>query len=402
MSPPLPIIICGAGISGLVLGQGLLKANIPFKIFERDPALNTRSQGYRVRILGPGISALEGTLPDELFKELRASSAISASTSDELYHLIDALTGEKLKAPPFDQQPEPLNADRTVLRKILIKGLEDFVFYGKEFSRYESASNNTAVKVYFSDGSKTLGSLLVGADGARSRMKQQLLPNIKFVDTEGRWFYGKTNLTAEVEQKLNQHADFYSIIRDESKGRALTCLLEPLRFKENEFRKELPADYVYWVLGGCKDVFDLDDEKLLKLRPEEAAAETLRMTKHWDPSFHILFSAQTTSQTSILAIESSRPDIETWVTQSVVTLLGDSIHAMSPTAGVGSVTAIKSAAALIKAVTEGWAVGGGVNIESLRRYEDKMRRFAGEAVKQSFLGGKVRFGLRNFEELGVK
>jgi 2-polyprenyl-6-methoxyphenol hydroxylase-like FAD-dependent oxidoreductase len=131
MSPPLPIIICGAGISGLVLGQGLLKANIPFKIFEQDPALNTRFQGYRVRILGPGISALEGTLPNELFRELRASSAISASTADELYHLINALSGEKLKAPPFDRQPEPLNADRTVLRKILIKGLEDFVFYGK-------------------------------------------------------------------------------------------------------------------------------------------------------------------------------------------------------------------------------------------------------------------------------
>ncbi|TVY81593.1 putative FAD-dependent monooxygenase [Lachnellula suecica] len=390
MSQPLPIIICGAGISGLVLGQGLMKADIPFIIFERDPALNTRSQGYRVRILGPGITALEETLPDELFNELRASSAISASTAEELYHLIDALTGEKFKTPPFDQMPEPLNADRTVLRKVLIKGLEEFVSYGKEFSKYEVTSDASAVKVYFSDGSETLGSLLVGADGARSRIKQQLLPNTKFMDTEGRWFYGKTNLTPEVEKKLNPHADFYSIIQDKSKGRALTCLLEPLRFKQNEFRKDLPEDYIYWVLGGCKDIFELDDKKLLKLSPEEAAAETLRMTKDWDPSFHIIFSAQTTNQTSILAIESANPDIERWNTQKFVTLLGDSIHAMSPTAGVGSVTAIKSAAALIKCIKEGWLVGGGVSIDSLKKYEDEMRVFAGDAVGKSFLGGNIR------------
>jgi len=396
MSQTLPIIICGAGISGLVLGQGLLKADIPFKIFERDPALNVRSQGYRVRINNAGISALKETLPDELFRQLRACSAIPASTVDEPYHQIDALTGEKVKPHPATLDPEPLNADRTVLRRVLIKGLKKFVSYGKEFSRYESDSGDE-VKVYFSDGSEILGSLLVGADGTKSRIRKQLLPNNRFIDTEGRWFYGKTELTTEVEQNFNKHADFYSIIQDPSKGRVLTCLLEPVRFKENEFRKELPADYIYWVLGGCKDIFDMDDEKLLKLSPEEAAAETLRMTKHWDPSFHILFSAQTTSQSSILALESSKPDIEVWETKKFVTLLGDSIHAMSPTAGVGSVTAVRSAAALSKAIAE-----GGVNVETLKKYEDEMRGFASEAIKKSFSGGNLIFGLRTFEELEEK
>jgi len=99
---------------------------------------------------------LAETLPDALFKELRASSAISASAADELYHLIDALTGEKLKAPPFDPQSEPLNADRAVLRKVLTKGLEEFVLYGKEFSRYEITSNDTAVKYISTTGVRLL------------------------------------------------------------------------------------------------------------------------------------------------------------------------------------------------------------------------------------------------------
>jgi len=129
MSSPLPIIICGAGISGLALGQGLLKANIPFEIFERDSALNVRSQGYRVRINNQGTNALKEVLPDDLFKQLRACSGIPTSKPDEPYHQIDALTGEKAKPYPLVQDPDPLNADRTVLRRVLIKGLEEFVSY---------------------------------------------------------------------------------------------------------------------------------------------------------------------------------------------------------------------------------------------------------------------------------
>lgn len=396
MSLSLPIIICGAGISGLVLGQGLKKANISFKIFERDPALNVRSQGYRVRINSVGIDALEETLPRELFEQLQACSAIAASTPNEPWRKIDALTGEKVELPPATQDHEPLNADRTVLRRVLIQGLEGLVSFGKEFSSYQVTSEHT-VKVHFSDGSEIVGSLLVGADGTKSRVRKQLLPNTTFIDTEGRWFYGKTPLTSEVQQKLNDHADFYSVIQDFSKGRVLTCLLEPVRFKDNEFRKQLPADYIYWVLGGCKDIFEMDDERLLKLSPEQCAAETVRMTKDWDASFHVLFSAQNTSQASILALESSKPDIEVWETQECVTLLGDSIHAMSPTAGVGSVTAVRSAAALAKAIRE-----NGVGLGSLRKYEDEMRNFASEAVKRSFFGGKLNFGLRSFEELEAK
>jgi len=74
------------------------------------------------------------------------------------------------------------------------------------------------VKIYFRDGSDALGSLLVGADGTHSRIRKQFLPNHKFVDNEGRFIYGKTNLTPEVEEKFNKHAvDFYSIIQDPSK-----------------------------------------------------------------------------------------------------------------------------------------------------------------------------------------
>jgi 2-polyprenyl-6-methoxyphenol hydroxylase-like FAD-dependent oxidoreductase len=45
-----PIIICGTGIGGLALAQGLLKASTPFQVYECEPAHNVRSQGHRVRV----------------------------------------------------------------------------------------------------------------------------------------------------------------------------------------------------------------------------------------------------------------------------------------------------------------------------------------------------------------
>lgn len=38
------VIIVGGGLGGLCLGQGLKKARVPFRIFERDTSANWRGQ----------------------------------------------------------------------------------------------------------------------------------------------------------------------------------------------------------------------------------------------------------------------------------------------------------------------------------------------------------------------
>jgi 2-polyprenyl-6-methoxyphenol hydroxylase-like FAD-dependent oxidoreductase len=42
----LPVIIIGAGISGLLLAQQLRKLEIPFQIFEREKDVLTRGAGW--------------------------------------------------------------------------------------------------------------------------------------------------------------------------------------------------------------------------------------------------------------------------------------------------------------------------------------------------------------------
>jgi 2-polyprenyl-6-methoxyphenol hydroxylase-like FAD-dependent oxidoreductase len=398
MSLTAPVLISGAGISGLAFAQGLLKAGIPFRIFERDPALNVRSQGYRVRLNPIGIDALNQVLPPYLFTQLKSSCA--HNTSHLPLHL-NAITGAKaelkfngVKSPPqAGGSEESLNADRSVVRSVLMKGLEEFVEFGKEFLKYDLTPNG--ITVHFTDGSKAEGILLVGADGTKSRIRKQLLPNHVFMDTEGRWFYGKTTITPELLSELSEHvANGFALVQDRTKEVPFSLLCEAVKFQDNEFRKDLPADYIYWVLCSRKDNFKMDDAQLLKLSSEEAVGETLKLTAHWDPSLRALFTHQDKGQTSVLRIDSAMPDLPVWETQSSVTLIGDSVHAMSPTSVVGAVSALRSAATLSKVLAE-----EGISAHSLRKYEDEMRQYTGEAIRKSVWGGKMLFGMRGFDEL---
>jgi 2-polyprenyl-6-methoxyphenol hydroxylase-like FAD-dependent oxidoreductase len=78
----------------------------------------------------------------------------------------------------------------------------------------------------------------------------------------------------------------------------------------------------------------------------------------------------------------------------MVTLIGDAIHVMSPTAAVGATTALQDAAALLGAISD-----GGVNAKSVSKYEASMRVYAEEAISRSAVGGKWLFGMRPFDEL---
>ena len=263
MSSALPTLICGAGVSGLCLAQGLLKAKIPSLLFERDPALNIRSQGYRFRILGPGILALREVLLPALYAEVENTCAYLAP--GPVVHL-NAITAEPTDGPggaPIDQVP-PLNTDRTVMRSVLSQGLEELIEYNKEFVRYEITSSG--VKVSFSDGTQVQGCLLAGADGARSRIKRQLIPDDALLDTKGRFLFGKTAMTAEVSASFNKDAlKGMTLVRDRSQNVPLTILLDPMHFTRSGSAVALPDDYIYWVVIAHIDRFGINDAKLLKL-----------------------------------------------------------------------------------------------------------------------------------------
>ena len=405
-------MIIGGGLGGLALAQGLKKANIPFHLYERDPNSDFRAQGYRIRISPEGGEALKNNLTPELFDLFERTCGgffpgIARINALDGKPLVEENFFNGLRAPgagPGGSNTKngekllgPYAADRTTFRGLLLLGLEENVTFGKEFERYEESSNG--VTVHFKDGSKAEGGLLVGADGIGSRVRNQYLPENVVVDTDGRILYGKTIITDELREKIpKENMKGINILIDKRHQTPLNFFYEPIYFEKDvatESDGKLPSvkDYVYWVLFSRKATMGIKDDRLWKMSTEEIIKHSLKLSEDWDPNFRSILELQDVNQTSVLRISSALPDIPLWTPSARVTLLGDAIHVMSPTGGVGANTALTDAMTLCQEIVE-----GGLTAESVGRYEEKMRKHAKEALEGSFRAGKKLYDQPSPEE----
>ncbi|PYH40744.1 FAD-dependent oxidoreductase [Aspergillus saccharolyticus JOP 1030-1] len=398
------ILIIGAGLGGLALAQGLKKNNIPIKVYERDAQKDFRAQGYRLRIGTEGILALRTTLTPELFGLFEATCAENGSLSGGAR--LDALSGKPLaqnvrgEGPPIQAHGplEPYTVDRGVLREVLMTDLQEELHFRKRFTHYETTEKT--VVAFFDDGTSEEGALLVGADGLRSQVRKQLLgPSYPYLDTGMRIVYGKTYITTEFEEKFAREAlDGMTLITERETRSPKTLLLEAIRFpRTNSVRGiQLPRDYVYWVLLAHKDYILLRDDEALRLDGEGSARLSLELTVKWDASVRVLIEEQDRDQTSTLRVCSVRPDIPAWEANARVTLLGDAIHAMPPTGGMGVNTALRDAEDLVRKIIQ---VGGPIDmsVNVVAQYEESLREFARKSVRLSWEGGQRGFDLRSAE-----
>jgi hypothetical protein len=140
--------------------------------------------------------------------------------------------------------------DRTMLRALLLLGQDESIRFGKSFAKYEIIESG--IKAFFNDGTIAEGTFLVGADGVASPIRKQLLPNQRYIDTEGRAIYGKTPLTPELtERSAPAVLKYMSFIENPHKA---GLFLEPMRFPQDASvvsNGQLPkiSDYIYWVLA---------------------------------------------------------------------------------------------------------------------------------------------------------
>ncbi|KAI8590549.1 hypothetical protein BDZ88DRAFT_414040 [Geranomyces variabilis] len=401
------VLIIGAGIGGLALAQGLAKLNIPdYAVFDRDASYCARSQGYRLRIDARGSGALRRLLPAptwELFKQAAAKTVLGFASVNPLTGEIN-VGGPRPPPPKGNENPDDVfTYDRTTLRGVLLTGLkEGAVQFNKEFVRYQELPTGR-VQVDFADGTSGICDILVGADGVRSRVKQQRLPGDLYsrVDMGARCIYGKTPLTMEVVGALTPNATrCMAVFKD---PRPVSLFLEPVRFPrdphEVDARLKSQKDYIYWVLGGTVDNLGLQsdaaDAAFSRLSGQEAKDFAVALVRDWHPSVRSLIELAPADQLAALGMTSSRPELAPW-TSSRVVLIGDSIHAMTPTGGSGANTALNSAAELAEAIGK-----TGDLMENIRVFEEKMRADAHEAILGSLAGGAKIFSLKPMAECEV-
>ena len=357
------VAIVGAGLGGLCLAQGLRGAGIEAAVYERDPAITARFQGYRLVLSDVGFAALRGCLPERWHPLLDAvvgdASAARLVLDPQLNRIGDlgpARTG--------------IVVDRDVLRRLLLAGLT--VHTGAALTGYEV--RGSAVEARFAHGDPATADLLVGADGIGSAVRAVLSPHTVPTDTGVRFVIGRTPLS---ERFAGLSRAFGSKIA----GDGLSLLLGAMRFRTppkqaaEELAPEvtLPdvGDYVRWAMILPPDV------PLDATTPQEAI---LSRIDGWHPDVQALIEQSDPDNSALLSIRVVEPR-DRWA-PGPVTLLGDAVHATSPTGGNGANTALRDAdllrTRLIQAAEGTRDLAGAVG-----DYERQMFGYGAEAVRQS-------------------
>lgn len=117
-----PILIIGAGISGLVLAQYLKHRDIPFEIFEQDSTIDARSGGWGLT-LHWSLPALRELLPEHLvqrFPETFVNKEASARGDVGRFQFFDLQSGDALYNVPA---AERIRVSRVRLRELLTTDL---------------------------------------------------------------------------------------------------------------------------------------------------------------------------------------------------------------------------------------------------------------------------------------
>ena len=396
MKHPLHVCIVGAGIGGLCLAQGLKKNGIEFVIAEKDPAPDSRSQGYRLRIDHQGQTALTACLPPALFELFRQSCAQPSQQVLTINPQLETLNQKWVddwSHDKTDQLPD-LKADRLGMKAVLASGLEQQIHYSKSLLDYQEQADGK-ILVRFADGSTIITDLLVAADGINSRVRERQFPQMSPQDSGSVCFYGKTAYSAAIKSRFAPalqtatsiiFAPGMAAVIDSMRfdHKTISTQKTPLRFLPQE-------DYLYWAVIGQRSSFSLGATDLPRQAADLRSCLERSMTG-WSPMLTALFELTPTEAISLLPVRTAVA-MPSWASGHI-TALGDACHAMSPASGLGANSALWDATILTRTL-KNVSTGQASLSRQIRDYEQQVRAHSYAAVESSKKGSQQLFDNKN-------
>ncbi|KAI1390924.1 FAD/NAD(P)-binding domain-containing protein [Hypoxylon trugodes] len=392
----LPVLIIGAGCSGLALANGLKQKGIPFKLFERDAVLsprNGRDWGLACHWSVPLLRSLLGEAKWSRISETLADPHHPIQNV-ERFPLYNGATGEILVATPIENLLRFLRSRlRAFAAEDLVAGVD--IIYGKVFEGVEYAADGKSVAVQFSDGTTETGRLVVGADGSQSRLRNILLGPERAAN-----------------KKLPLAATFVtaSYPRDVA-VRLRACSLNPIinafPHPENMMGlfslldgadKEHPENWEFaYYISVPISVEEQEKERGLVSKADRVRAAKKNSLKFQDPlrtAYELIpDDLDKVYYTPNANWDPSLPEHEWDNHGGLVTLVGDAAHPMTYHRGQGLNHSLADVFNLVKALSN---PEGKSQAELITEFEKEMRTRGGEEVRNSEMNSLM---VHNWEKL---
>jgi 2-polyprenyl-6-methoxyphenol hydroxylase-like FAD-dependent oxidoreductase len=319
-----PVTIVGAGLGGLTLARVLHVHGIPATIYEEEPSAEARTQGGQLDIHDyNGQLALEAAGLTSEFHAIIHEGGEATRVLDQ--------HGTVLLNEPDDGtggRPEVLRGD---LRQILLGSLPaGMIQWGRKVTGVQPLGDGRH-KLTFADGQAVTTSLLVGADGAWSRIRPLLsdaMPEYvgtSFIETH---LYDADERHPAAAEAVGDGALFAV-----APGKGFLAHREPGDVLHAYVALSKPPE---WIAG------------LDSIDPATTTAQVAAEFSGWAPGLTALITDGDTPP--VLRAVNALPIGHRWDRVAGVTLLGDAAHLMSPFAGEGANLAMFDGSELGKAI----------------------------------------------------
>lgn len=330
------IAIIGAGLGGAAAGALLQHAGFNVQVFEQAPSFSRLGAGIH---MGPNVL--------KIFQRIGMDQKlIDISSTPAYWFSRNGLTGEYLSRIPL----EGYGATYCTVHRGDLSALQmdtmtpGTVQFNKRLTRLEDSGSD--VYLEFQDGTSARATIVIGADGINSRVRETLLGAEK--PNYSGWVGHRAMISAEKLRKFD--LTFEDCVKWWGPDRHMMVYYTTSR-----------RDEYYYVTGVPHAAWEFDGAFVQSSREEMSEAFA---------GYHPVISAliEATDEVTKWPLFNRNP-LPLW-SQGRLVLLGDACHPMKPHMAQGAAMAIEDAAMLARCLKE---TGAGDYATAFRLYETNRR-----------------------------